>query len=193
MLDLKTLAHQKDYEKLEILLQQHWLMPFKLFLAFLMVCALPALCVVFIQAFMPSLFDSNAFDALAVVGLSMYALMSALFLFQSYLDLHLDIWIVTNERIIAAERQSLFHYTMSELRLYQVQDVKSEMQGFLGNLFGFGSVIVQTAGKQVQFTFENIPNPRDVAQKILALTDADRHFHADKIIHTAPETPNASS
>ena len=182
MIDFEALTHQKEYEKPEITLKQHWLIPLQLVFVALILAALPVFSWFFVANFLPILPTNQGFMAVWILGLSMYALMAVLYIFQTFLDYHLDIWIVTNERIISAERKSLFHYVTSEVRLYQIQDVTAETTGFFSSVLNFGTITVQTAAEIQDFHFENIPHPREVAKRILELVDIDRKFHKEKII-----------
>ncbi|MEI7741851.1 MAG: PH domain-containing protein [bacterium] len=181
MINLNELAHQQDDENLEITLKQHWMIPVQISIACLMLFAVPFIAYGFIGYFFAPLLESPAMQAAFLVILSCYALLAMLYLLQTYLDYYLDTWIVTNKRIISAERESLFHYTISELRLYQIQDVAAEIKGFFPSILGYGKVVVQTAGEVSEFTFLNIPNAQAAAQRIISLTDADRKLHVEAL------------
>jgi len=108
---------------------------------------------------------------LATLLLSAYALVWGLLFFVSWLNYYLDVWIITNERIINITQQRLFHRIVSEQKLYRVQDVTWQIEGVLGNIFKFGNVTIQTAGEQGKFTFEHIPDPEAVAKSVMDLLE----------------------
>src|SRR3990167_7284967 len=85
-----------------------------------------------------------------------------LFLFVHWLEFYLDVWVVTNERVINVDQRRLFSRRVSEVRLAQVQDITSEVEGFLHTFFKFGDINLQTAAESGKFTFKNIPNPDNV-------------------------------
>lgn len=81
---------------------------------------------------------------------------------------YLDVWIVTNKRIIDIEQFSLFSRDLSEFRLDRVQDVTIEVNGLLPTLLHFGDVHVQTAGASRDFIIKGVPKPyrlRDILIK----------------------------
>ena len=81
---------------------------------------------------------------------------------------YLDVWIITNKRIIDIEQFSLFSRDLSEFRLDRVQDVTIEGKGLLPTLLHFGDVHVQTAGESRDFIIKGIPHPyrlRDILVK----------------------------
>ena len=122
----------------------------------------------------------NAFWApVGLLLLSMYLLMTAVITMAQVTDYFLDMWIVTNERIINIEQRGLFSRVVSEMRLNQVQDISSHTHGFLETFLTYGDVTIQTAGEKLQFHFKNIDNPDDVKIAIsgLAKTCKDHHHH----------------
>ncbi len=118
--------------------------------------------------------------ALTMAGSAWY-LFVLLFFFTQFVDFFLDVWIVTNERLIDILQRGLFARTIKEARLYRVQNVRIEIKGVFQTFFHFGDVIVETAAEGGQLHLDNIPQPDVVARKILELTQADREYHAEKI------------
>lgn len=72
---------------------------------------------------------------------------------------YLDVWIITDRRIIDIEQYGLFSRDMSEFRLDRIQDVTIEVKGILPTLLHFGNVHVQTAGEAKEFVIKAIPHP----------------------------------
>ena len=49
-------------------------------------------------------------------------------------------------------------------------------------LFHFGDLHVETAGTGVsEFHLDNIPNPNEIARKIMELVEGDRKYHEEKL------------
>lgn len=115
---------------------------------------------------------SYPFIALAVSG---YGLFIWLFFFFSFIDYYLDIWIITDERIIDVKQEGFFSRTVSELKLFQIQDVTSELKGFFEFIFRYGDVYVQTAGEVQRFVFSQISNPEEVRDIIIKLAERKKH------------------
>lgn len=87
--------------------------------------------------------------------------------FVIWMDFHLDVWIVTDRRIIDIEQYSLFSRDISEFRLDRVQDITVEVKGILPTLLHFGDLHVQTAGEARRFIIKNIPEPYHVKDQIV--------------------------
>ena len=103
-------------------------------------------------------------------------------MFYEWTDYYLDVWIITNERIINIEQQGLFSRIISEQRLFRIQDVTSEVTGVLPTIFKYGNVYVQTAAEKERFSFEQIPDPNGVRDIIIKLAEVDRERMAKEII-----------
>jgi len=96
---------------------------------------------------------------------------------------YLDVWIITNKRIIDIEQYGLFSRDLSEFRLDRIQDVTIEVKGILPTLLKFGDIHVQTAGESREFVIKSIPRPykfRDVLIKehdraVVSLRNNDGH------------------
>ena len=91
---------------------------------------------------------------------------------------YLDAWLIMPTGLIDIQLISLFNRRIAELNWSQVQDVRVAISGVLANLFGFGDVIVQSAGRQGMFEMHSIPRANDVSKLIIELSDAGRREEA---------------
>ena len=107
-----------------------------------------------------------------VLLLSIYYLGAWLMYYHAFIDYHLDIWLLTDQRIISIEQQGLFDRIISELNMSKVQDVTSETRGQMQTFLNYGAVYIQTAAEKERFIFENIPHPEEVARIIMHANDA---------------------
>ncbi len=121
----------------------------------------------------PEIQESDIFPAL-VLGSFAYFLFAWLFFFFSFIDFYLNVVVITNERIINIEQQGFFSRTISEQRLFRIQDVTSEVVGVWPTVFKYGKVYVQTAAEKERFIFEQIPDPNGVRDLLIKLAETDR-------------------
>ena len=143
---------------------------------------LPPLGYYGLQMANPTIWETPAHFTLYVLGASIFFLYSVLFTFQSFIDYWLDVFIVTEKRILNIKQHGLFHRTVSELRMYRIQDVTTEIHGILHTMFDFGNIHIQTAGEIERFAFHNIWRPNDIAKMILEFSEADRKAHIDEAV-----------
>jgi len=138
---------------------------------------MPALALFMILSLFPNLLAGPISYPLIVLAVSGYSLFICLFFFFSFIDYYLDIWLITSERIIDVRQEGFFSRTVAELKLFQVQDVASELKGFWQFVFKFGDVYVQTAGEAQRFSFSTIPHPEKVRDIIIRLVEQSKEHH----------------
>ena len=178
---MNTFPSQKSYEKVELFLRRHWLILFFIYLGFGILILLGSSGFYLANKFWGL---KGASLDLAAFLLSFYFLFIWYFLFRALTDFYLDTWIVTDHRILEIHQLDLFKRDISELRLSKIQDVNVKIEGLLPTFFNFGQVTIQTAGVIPEFTFEQVPKPEQVKNKILQLYDQFIKQHPnDKEIH----------
>ncbi len=91
--------------------------------------------------------------------------------FIIWTNYYLDVWIITDKRIIDVEQYYLFSREVSEFKLEKIQDITVEIHGLLPTLLHFGDVHVQTAGQMREFVIRYVPYPDQVKDTIFKLHD----------------------
>lgn len=113
---------------------------------------------------------------IATLLVSLYYIGAWIMYYHAFVGYHLDLWVITDQRIINIEQNGLFNRVMSELNLSKIQDVTSEIKGQMQTIFDYGHVYIQTAAEQERFVFESVPHPEALAQLIAQLNDtASKH------------------
>lgn len=108
----------------------------------------------------------RAFVYLSIFGVVAVAF-TALFLLIATAIYHQNKWIVTDDSITQFSQIGIFRRNISELSMANIEDVGSEQNGILAELFGFGTLKVETAGERSNFHFNYCPQPNKYAQVIL--------------------------
>ncbi|PJA47469.1 hypothetical protein CO172_01260 [Candidatus Uhrbacteria bacterium CG_4_9_14_3_um_filter_36_7] len=169
------LPHTQNGEKTIFFLHRHWHVVLQIFLAILLLYLIPAIILFFFWSSTIAPLTSHPFlGPLLFLVASAYICGVWLLAFVEFVDYYLDVWIVTNKRILNIEQLGLFHRTASELPLNVVQDVTSEVKGILPTLFDFGTVYIQTAGETRRFVFKEVPHPEKVKEQIIATLEQER-------------------
>lgn len=91
------------------------------------------------------------------------------FLFIEWTDYYLDVWIVTERRIVDVEQLGLFHREVISLEYDDIQDITVETRGIFQSLFGFGDLHVQTAGAKREIVLRNARDPEAARTEIMRL------------------------
>jgi signal transduction histidine kinase len=173
MFDVYRLPNKLPGEKIVKVLRRDLLILIKKIFFFLVLAAVFFAFFFSAVVIFPAIMETDFFPAI-VLASSAYLLFIWLFFFFSFIDYYLDIWIITNERIINVEQQGFFSRIISEQRLFRVQDVTSEVVGFMPTFFKYGNVYVQTAAEKDRFAFEQVPDPNGVRDTIIKLAELER-------------------
>ena len=97
--------------------------------------------------------------------------------FIFWTDYYLDLWIITNKKLIDVEQQGLFNREIATMQLSKIQDVTSEQRGIMATLLKFGDLHVQTAGREKEFVIRGVRNPEKLRKQ---LNDALLKHHEGK-------------
>lgn len=177
-LHLEKIIEQKRYERPQFALRRHPIVFVKHIFIFLFLAGLPYVFFKVIVITYPWILIGPVAYPILVLGASTYYLWIWLYLFGQFIDYYLDLWVVTNDRVINIEQLGLFARTVAELDLFKVQDATSEVKGIISTFFNYGDVHVQTAGEETRFWFRQIPHPHKVRKEIIDLVEKDRKYHA---------------
>lgn len=162
-------------EKIIKILRKDGFILFKKLILSVILISLPLLLGLIMLSLYPNLVNGEISYPLMALAVSGYGLFVWLFFFFSFIDYYLDIWIITSERIIDVRQEGFFSRTVSELKLFQIQDVTSELKGFFQFIFRYGDVYVQTAGEVQRFAFKEIDHPEAVRDIIIKLAEEKKH------------------
>jgi uncharacterized membrane protein YdbT with pleckstrin-like domain len=178
MLFLYRLPGKLPNEKIIKVLRRDVFILIKKILFFFLLLILPLiLFYLVVTSIYPDILYGQISYPVFVLVVSFYYFFLWVFFFFSFIDYYLDVWIITNERIINIEQKGFFSRTISEQRLYRVQDVTSEVHGFFPTIFKYGNVYAQTAGAKERFFFHDIPNPDQIRDTIIKLAEKNKAIH----------------
>jgi len=155
----------EEGEQIVLKVHRHWLFIALRIFGLLILAVLPLLVIEILvrieilAPFIPSW-------AAMVTLWSLLALVLWAVFWQFWTTYYMDIWVVTNKRIIDIDYQRLFDRNISIIRLDRVQDIATHVQGIMGTLFRYGSVVVQSAGSEKEFVIDQIANPEALRDAI---------------------------
>ncbi len=181
--------NQKPGEQVLLFYRRHWVGVAKIILLALFFIFIP----VFFYIYFARNFDyfhNEVFYGIYVLVNSAFILFVILFTFSNFIDYYLDVWIVTNMRVINIEQLGLFARELSEKDLGRMQDVRSDTRGFWATLLNYGNVVIQTAGEEQNFVFRQIPDPEEAVRKISNLVSEYRRANVELSGGRRPERPD---
>ena len=93
--------------------------------------------------------------------------------FMIWTNYYLDLWIITDRRIIYVDQKSFFNRNVSMFRLERLQDIEIKTVGLLQTFLNYGSLSAQTAGStESNFDSTGLPDPRGLQAIIQRAMDA---------------------
>lgn len=166
-------------EETRLVIHKHWFIFFLEIMGIAIVFLLPFFFVPFVgQSIMQNGASIEIPAALTLFLSALWTLVVWCKAFGMWTDYYLDIWIVTNRRIIDVEQKGFFHRDIATiLELGKIEDVKTVQHGFFATMLDFGDIQVQTAGARDEFIMEGMANPRYIEHVI-------RGAMQESILHT---------
>jgi len=179
-------------EKLVMFIRRHWIILASRWLIFIALALVPLIFYAFLYYNYIWILEHAFLYPLLLLLASAYYLFIMLFLFNAFIDYFLDVWIVTDQRIINIEQRGMFNREIAEHDLDKIQDVSGLQKGFFQTLFSYGDVHVQTAGEIQRFIFKQVDNPFDIVRQINRLIQNKEKEFDDKIFAQIKEKRQAT-
>jgi hypothetical protein len=160
-LDLET-----DEEVLRIV-RKHWFIITTELIGVAMFALVPIIMVL-VGAELPKLLGgvdlhTERYTAQITFGIAAWLLLSTFSAFVVWTHYYLDLWIITDRRIIAVEQVHFFNRSVAIFRLERLQDIEFSVKGLIQTFFNFGTLSAQTAGhNEANFKSAGMPNPDEL-------------------------------
>lgn len=171
---------QKEGEKILLIVRRHWFNITRqfiyIFLAFILLLAA--------LVYLPGLFDilkTTSGYLLFLLLLNFAALLIWIISFIVWIDYYFDVWIITSKRVVNIEQRGLFIRHVSELEHENVQDITTEVKGFIPTMLNYGEVFIQTAAKKERFLFHSVPDPYYIKDLMMNLQKMQAKKEVEKL------------
>lgn len=177
---LEKIQLEPDEEVLKVV-RKHWfVIVTELFGTFFMLL-LPFFVLFFAALFSNTVltFDLSLshYTALIVFGIAAWTILTLMAGFSTWTHYYLDLWIITDRRIILVDQIRFFHRNVSIFRLERLQDIEFYIQGVIPTLLNFGTIKAQTAGAfESNFKTKGLPDPRGLQAIIQKAMDRRLRF-----------------
>ncbi len=98
-------------------------------------------------------------------GLAAGFLLGALLFLPSWIAWHYSVFIVTDQRFIQITQKGLFHRSVVDIGLPQIQMINYEIAGLQETLLGFGTIMMQTY--MGELLIHDVHHPAKIQKKML--------------------------
>ncbi len=98
-------------------------------------------------------------------GLGIGVVLGLLLFFPSWIAWHYSVFIVTDQRFIQITQKGLFHRSVVDIGLQQIQMVNYEVAGLQQTALGFGTIMMQTY--MGDLVIHDIHHPAKIQKKLI--------------------------
>ncbi len=166
----RDVLHLEADEHIILEVRKHWIVFVSYAISLLFSSLMPFIIFMVVEAFYPYILDFGMNGNMNALFLFLYCLW-LLFLWISFFinwtKYYLDVWYVTEKRIIAVDQRRIFDRGISNLRFDKIQDVTLDVRGFIPTMLNYGNVKVQTAGEDnYEFSMSTVKDPENVRKVV---------------------------
>lgn len=101
------------------------------------------------------------------IGLAAGFLLGGLIFLPDWIGWRFSVFIVTDKRFLQIKQKGLFHRSVADLQLNQIQSVNYEIAGFQETLLGFGTIKMQTYVGDLDI--KDVHHPAKTQKKLLTI------------------------
>jgi len=157
MLNLENL---RKWEEVKLVLRRHWIV--------FVILWIHAFVWIIVNIVLYSMFWAelwvNIFTLIYLMGF-------AVFMYVEWINHELDMYVVTNNRIIWIEQIGFLNREVSQCALNDVQEVNSKTKWFFANMFNYWDLTIQTAWNVSNFNMEFVPDSLWASRKVLNIVE----------------------
>jgi membrane protein YdbS with pleckstrin-like domain len=153
-----TFQGQRSGEEVVVLVNQHtWV---------LMPVALVWLLLLVVTGLSFWYFGASRVTSVVVAAVVIFGILYSVY--QWYLWQYSN-YLVTNQRVIKIDQNSLFNRLISEAEINRIQEISTEVSGPIHTMLNFGTVKIQTASTTGRIDLEDVPDPYNIQQEIVRI------------------------
>lgn len=155
-------------EKIVLKLRKHWIILIRDTIGTVLLAFFPLILFAIMQLVAPQFLYFENYFAFMAFATSLWLLLIFLALAVIWTDYYLDLWIVTDKRIISVDQVSLFNRKVTTLSHERIQEIIVKEENFMQAFFKYGTLDIETASPtDGDATMEGIPRPEEVRKVIL--------------------------
>ncbi len=182
MFNLNDLPNKLKDEQIVLIIRRDFIIFALIIFKYIFLAIVPIFAkFLIIDYIFPNFTDSYGGVVIATILTFSYYLYIWLFFYRAFIDYFLDMWIVTNQRILSIKLKGLFNRTVAKQKLNRIQDITTEQKGFMAHFFNYGNIYIQTAGTVQRFVFEQVPDPNKITHQINKLVEWNKKAFPDNV------------
>jgi hypothetical protein len=164
-------------EEVLITVRKHWFVIITELLGIFMMLLVPFFILFLLLIFSDKIITLDIslehYTTLMIFVIAAWSIITLMAGFTVWTHYYLDLWIITDRRIILVDQVHFFNRNVSVFRLERLQDIEFQIQGLIPTLLNFGTLKAQTAGAhESNFKSTGLPDPRGLQAIIQKAMDA---------------------
>lgn len=160
-------------EVILIQVRKHWFVLCTQLLVVIIVALIPLIAYIAAIQFGVFAYVSVSINTAFLIALySGWLILAWMGFFSVWTNYYLDVWTITNKRLIAVDQRGLFNRSTGSFRLERLQDINVTIQGIIPTFLNFGNLEAETASNDKEFVARAIPKPQELKALILSAADA---------------------
>lgn len=168
---------EKD-EKVVHEVRKHWYIFFWRVIVSVLLLIGPVILYIVTLALLPTE-AMKAVTGYFFIGLFAYALWFLVIwvlLFIQWTNYYLDVWYITDKRIVDIQQKGIFHRQVSNLPFDKIQDISVEVRGLAATFLKYGDLRVQTASEYNQdFILKDAAHPEEARKIIFSIHNSEQN------------------
>ena len=159
-------------EKIVYEVRKHWIIFLRHVIFSFIMMILPIAAYILLVTFSPQTISTLVLNYFfpTLFAYALWSLLIWIMLFVQWTNYYLDVWYITNQRIIDIDQKGIFHREISNLRFDRIQDVTVEVRGVIATFLKFGDLRVQTAAEDSKdYVMHTASNPENVRKIIFEM------------------------
>jgi hypothetical protein len=122
--------------------------------------------------YLPFIIELESHLPIIIYGIIIWTLMALMIGFMIWTHYFLDLWVITDRRIIVIDQLTFFNRKVSSFRLERLQDIKFSVVGIIATFLNFGTIRAQTASMaESNFQTHGLPDPQGLQSIIQKAMD----------------------
>jgi len=159
---------KRSDDQVIIFARKHWIKYAFLFLiGLLLAMAVPLIFIVFFYL----RWYSMSVEALTI-GISCYLMIILGLVLHTFVDYYLDMFIVTQDRIILVRQNGFFNQQHDEMNIDNIDEIGVDVKGLVRSVFDYGDIVLHSGSDEAVLTIHDIGNPNTISKKIMELHHA---------------------
>lgn len=167
----------EENEEILKMVRKHWFYIVSQLLVIVFVAFVPIVLLSIVLNLPPALgvsgINLDQYPAMIAFFIAAWLFFSVISGFVAWTHYYLDLWVITDRRIIAVQQLNFFNRNVAIFRLERMQDIEFRIKGIIPTFFNYGILSAQTAGQmEANFNSDYMPNPDALQATIQQAMDA---------------------